>query len=328
MQDFFGNNPLLLPSILIGLSVLVAGVSIAIWMSESQKRRVQQRLQDLDRPLEYVEEELDVLRDEKLSSIPVFDAMLGKLRVARQIENLLLQADLDMKVGAFVLLTLVAAAAGGLVAYLYAPFGEVLAVPAALLTGSIPWGVVLRKKINRQAMFERQFPDSLDLMVGALRSGMAFTGSLQIVAEESPDPVSKEFTLVFEEQRLGLELRSAFDKMLRRMDSNELRLFVTAVLLQKDMGGNLAEILEGTAHVIRDRFRILGDVKTITAQARLSGMILTFLPLVMAVIILFMAPDYLRTLLTDPAGPYLIGFAVMLQLVGFIAIRKIIAIKV
>jgi tight adherence protein B len=165
-------------------------------------------------------------------------------------------------------------------------------------------------------------------MTGALRSGMAFTGALQVVSEESPDPVATEFRIVFEEHRLGLSLRESLNSMTERIDSTELRLFVTAVLIQKDTGGNLAEILEGTAYVIRDRFRILGDVRTITAQARLSGIILTILPLVMAAALLVIVPDYMKTLVKDPVGPYLIGVAAALQIVGFLAIRKIVDIKV
>jgi tight adherence protein B len=157
---------------------------------------------------------------------------------------------------------------------------------------------------------------------------MAFTAALQVVAEECPDPVSNEFRIVFEENRLGMSLRDSFTDLTKRIDSTELRLFVTAVLIQKETGGNLAEILEGTAYVIRDRFRILGDVRTITAQARLSGLILTLLPLGMCVALMVIVPDYLKTLITDPVGPYMIGSAVFLQLVGYFFIRKIVNIKV
>jgi tight adherence protein B len=133
---------------------------------------------------------------------------------------------------------------------------------------------------------------------------------------------------VFEENRLGMSLRDSLTDMTKRIDSTELRLFVTAVLIQKDTGGNLAEILEGTAYVIRDRFRILGDVRTITAQARLSGLILTALPLAMTAALMIIVPDYLKTLVRDPVGPYLIGAAAFMQLLGYFLIRRIVNIKV
>ena len=318
---------LVLTSLLIALSVFALGLFITLWVGEAQKRKVRRRLESLERPLEATDEAPELLRDESLSSVPFFDALLHKMKLALHLETMLLQADLSMKVGPFLLIILLSGAIGGLVALALSPWA-VVAIPAALITGSIPLVVVHRKRVQRLRKFERQFPDALDLMTGALRAGMAFTGALQVVAEESPDPVSKEFTIVFEEHRLGLGLREALESMLRRVDSNELRLFVTAVLLQRDMGGNLAEILEGTAAVIRDRFRILGDVRTITAQARLSGVILSLLPIAMAVVITIIAPEYLRILIEDPIGPYMIGAAVFLQVVGYFSIRRIINIRV
>ena len=134
--------------------------------------------------------------------------------------------------------------------------------------------------------------------------------------------------ILFEENRLGLDMRDALVKLTRRVDSAELRLFVTAVLLQRETGGNLTEILERTAYIIRDRFRILGDVKTMTAQARLSGLILSGLPIMLAGVIFVLAPDYLRVLINDPAGPYLVGSALTLQVVGYVVMNRIVSIKV
>ncbi|HEX9158175.1 MAG TPA: type II secretion system F family protein, partial [Syntrophales bacterium] len=191
-----------------------------------------------------------------------------------------------------------------------------------------PLLVVLRKRSNRLRTFESLLPDALDLVTGALRSGMAFSGALQVVAEESPDPISKEFTIVFEEHRLGIDLQESLRNMTQRVDSRELRIFVTAVLLQKETGGNLAEILEGTADIIRDRFRILGEVRTLTAQARLSGVILAILPISLAVVLSVISPGYLMILVKDPVGPMIISVAVGLQVIGFLVIRRIISIKV
>ena len=142
------------------------------------------------------------------------------------------------------------------------------------------------------------------------------------------DPVGAEFGVVFEENRLGLDMRDALKKLGERIDSAELQLFVTAVIMHRETGGNLAEILEGTAAVIRDRFRILGDVRSMTAQARLSGIILTVLPLVMAGLIMFVAPDYLLGLLDDPLGTRMIVAAISLQVIGFLVMRRIVNIKV
>ena len=135
-------------------------------------------------------------------------------------------------------------------------------------------------------------------------------------ADESPDPVGREFAILTEETRLGLDMKEALKKLAGRVDNAELHLFTTAVILQRETGGNLPEILENTSTIIRDRFRILGDVRSMTAHARLSGFILTVLPLAMAVIILFVAPDYLRGMWNDPLGPLLVMSAAAMQIVG------------
>lgn len=322
-------NQLLIVSLLVAGSVFMVGIAGLMFMNDRRRRQVQRRLED------YVEVEgseefgtqSSILRDTALSSNPALDNLLRNVPAARSLQAMLLQADVGMRVGTFSMLTLGVAALGG---FLAASISGLLwaAIPGGLLLGLIPLVVIHRKKENRRMTFEKQFPDALDLMVGALRSGMALPGAIQVVSEESPDPVATEFRIVFEEQRLGLTLREAFMGMIERVDSTELRLFVTAVLIQRETGGNLAEILEGTAAVIRDRFRILGDVKTITAQARFSGGVLTVLPLVMAVFLIITAPDYMKIMITDPIGPWLIASAVFLQLAGFLWIRKIINIKV
>jgi tight adherence protein B len=313
---------------LVFAAVFAAGLGLFFLFLDRKKVRVRKRLGELSRlGVPEAVMEASILRDDTLSSVPVFDRILRRFSLAENSRSLIAQADVNMQVGTFVLITLVLALLGGLIATMGSHIWWAFPV-GALAVGWIPYFVLYRKKEIRRRMFERQFPDALDLMTGALRSGMAFTAALQMVAEECPDPVSGEFRIVFEETRLGMSLRESFSELTKRIDSAELRLFVTAVLIQKETGGNLAEVLEGAAFVIRDRFRILGDVRTITAQARLSGLILTILPLGMCAALLVMAPDYLKTLIKDPVGPYLIGVAAFLQVVGFLFIRKIINVKV
>jgi tight adherence protein B len=204
----------------------------------------------------------------------------------------------------------------------------IFALPIGAFMASLPVMVARHKKAKRIREFERQFPDALDMLTNALRAGMALTAAIQVVAEESPNPVGAEFAILFEENRLGLDLKEALKKLSERVDSAELHLFVTAVIIQRETGGNLAEILQGTAAVIRDRFRILGDVRSMTAQGRLSGLILSGLPLAMAGLIIVMAPEYLKGLLDDPVGPYIIAAAATMQVVGFLIMRRIVDIKV
>jgi tight adherence protein B len=246
---------------------------------------------------------------------------------ARRLEVLLVQADVKMKTGPFVMMMLAIGATTALLVdmVLHRPF---VGLGLGLFAASIPVLVVRYKKKKRTLQFEEQFPDSLDMLTSALRAGLALTAAIQVVAEEAPDPVGHEFRVLFEENRLGLDLKHAVQMMAERVDSTEARLFATALILQRETGGNLAEVLDGTAAVIRDRFRILRDVRTMTAQARMSGGILMMLPMALAVVIMILAPDYLKGLVHDPSGKFLIPMALFLQLTGFLIMRKIVDIKV
>jgi tight adherence protein B len=192
----------------------------------------------------------------------------------------------------------------------------------------VPYLVVLIKMNRRMALFSEQFPDAIDMITNALRAGFAMNGAIQMVAEESPEPVGTEFKILFEEQKLGLDLKQALLNFGNRMDNTDVPIFVTAVLIQRDTGGNLAEVLENIAYVIRDRYRILGEVRTFTTQGRLSGLILGMLPVIMAGVLSILSPGYLEHMTEDQLGSVLISVAVGLQIIGFFWIRKCVNIKI
>jgi len=320
---------LLIPSIGIALTILLAAAGVLLIMQGQGQKRVRDRLHDVIIASEHEGADTSsvIVRDMDLSTVPLLNHLLKNAQWALRLDRLLVQADVSMRLGTFLMLMMVLFALGAIVPtmVLHKPlFG----LPLGIVMGIAPLFFVKKRKRARVLRFERQFPDALDMLTNALRAGMALNGAIQVVAEESPDPVGKEFAILFEENRLGLDMKEALRKLGERVDSAELNLFVTATILQRETGGNLVEVLEGTAAVIRDRFRILGDVRTLTAQARLSGMVLTVLPLVMAGIILTVAPDYLKGLMADPLGRYLIGLAVSLQVIGFFVMRRIVDIKV
>src|SRR5258706_2407174 len=176
--------------------------------------------------------------------------------------------------------------------------------------------LVVYKKNQRMKAFAQEFPDALDLLVSALRAGLAFSAAMQIVAEESPEPVRGEFAITVEEQSLGIDAREAMVNLTNRVDSIDLRFFVTAVLLQRDTGGNLAEILHNTSVLIRERFRILGDIKTFTAQGRMTGWILSILPLGMAVMMYVTSPEWFKPMLVEGGGRVALIVAGTMQLLG------------
>jgi tight adherence protein B len=320
---------LLVPSLLISLTIVLGAIGVLLIARGIAAKRIRDRLQDVIMSEEDDKNRINavILRDMDLSTIPLFNTILKNMGWAQRMDNLLVQGDIPMRLGSYLLLMLVLCLLG-MVVTIYVGHSLLVALPVGIAVGLIPLLYARYKKMKRVRQFELHFPDALDMLTSALRAGLAFTGAIQVVAEESPDPVAKEFKILFEENRLGLDMKEGLRKLSERVDSTELRLFVTAIILQRETGGNLSEILEGTAAVIRDRFRILGDVRSMTAQARLSGLILALLPIAMAVIIMLLSPDYLKGLVADPIGKYLIGFAITLQVIGFLIMRRIVNIKV
>jgi tight adherence protein B len=311
------------------LFIFAAVASIAIgvyWMGATDRRAaIRRRLMELEEGIDGLD--ASILRVDRMSSIGLLNRSLARMHLAHRLESLLVQAGLTMKVSVFLLMSLSLAVLSGLLARQllhHVPLASFI----ALCAGIAPLLIVIYKKDRRVRMFNEQFPEAIDLMVSALRAGFALSGSIQLVADECPDPVGKEFRILFEEQKLGLDVREALLNFGSRLDSTDASLFVTAVLIQRDTGGNLAEVLEKISDVIRDRFRILGEVKTFTAVGRLSGFILGALPPVVALIMTMLNPDYMRILLDHPIGTHVISVAVIMQVLGFLVIRRIIDIKV
>jgi len=269
----------------------------------------------------------DVLKKELLSDLPPLQRVLSYLAVAQRVDTRLRQAGMEMKVGVFALLSLSLFTLGmlaGLLLHWHPGFALLLGFLLCL----VPNTVVNVKRKRRIKAFTAQFPDALEMFARSLRAGHSFTGAIQLVAQEMPHPMGAEFRQVFDEQNLGVPLREALTGMTRRVDSLDAKFFVTAILIQRETGGNLAEIIDKIAHVIRERFRIQGQLKIFTAQARMTGLVLTFLPVGVALAIGFINPDYIRPLLVEKMGRFLIVLAVCMQITGGLVIRKIIRIKI
>ena len=314
--------------VFVAILLFAAVATLVAAMAQRRKEHSDQALRERVGTTEGVAAGTLVLeRDTRMSTIPFLDGVLKKVALAQRAELFLYQAGMSMRVATFVLI--IAASAMGAYLISFAIFGKVLnAVFFLLVGGFLPIFFVGQKKNARMKAFAEEFPDTLDLLVSALRAGISFSGALQIVADESPEPVRSEFAIVVEEQALGLDLREALGNMATRVDSLDLKFFVTAVVLQRDTGGNLTEVLENTGKLIRDRFRILGDIMTFTAQGRLTGLILTCLPLGLAIFMAMLAPDYFHKMWDHPNGRMILGFAFIMQLLGGFAIRKIVDIKV
>jgi tight adherence protein B len=312
--------------------VVVVGLFLAIWMfaGSDTKQDVVRRRMDAVRKAERrgdVSLGLKLARDEMLSSVPVVHRLMLHWSWSVRLQERISQAGLTMKAGKVVLLS----GCLGLGTYLlvgafYPQF------PIALIFGaaatSAPFLVISWLREKRLRQFEERFPEALDLLGRAVRAGHAFTTGLEMIAKESSEPIAGEFRTTFEEQNFGLPLRDALLNMTERIPSIDVRFFVTALLIQKETGGNLAEILDGLARVIRDRFRIYREVKVRTAQGRLTAGILIALPIFMMIVLTVLNPTYMRVLFDDPRGPAILTVAAAMQFVGSLMLWKIIHIEV
>jgi len=192
----------------------------------------------------------------------------------------------------------------------------------------LPFIVLNVKRTRRMRVFEEQFPEGLDLISRALKAGHAFATGLKMVADEMPDPVGPEFRKTFDEQNFGLPMKDALENLTHRMPLLDVRFFATAVLIQRETGGNLAEILENLAHVVRERFKILRQVRVYTAHGRFTGYVLLALPAVLCVALSFINPDHMNLLFKHHIGQMLLVVAIIMQLIGYIWIKQVIKIEV
>jgi tight adherence protein B len=270
---------------------------------------------------------LKLVRDEMLSNVPWMHQLMMRWSWATKLQDFLMQSGLTIKPAKLLLVSGVA----GLVAYLIASYFFLhfyLALPVGIAAAVMPMAYVAFMRSRRLRKFEEHFPEALDLLGRAVRAGHAFTTGLEMISKECPEPLAGEFRTAFEEQNFGLPLRDALLNLTERVPIIDVRFFVTALLIQKETGGNLAEILDGLARVIRDRFRIYREVRVRTAQGRLTAGILIALPIAMIFLLGILNPHYVGVLFTDPWGPWVLGMAALLQVIGSAILWKIIHFEV
>lgn len=251
-------------------------------------------------------------------------------KLAKKIPNVgryLEQSGLNMSLGRLVAITL-GAFVGGIVLTLLFPVPSFLAPIVGLIAGVIPFTWVYYKRLKRLALFGRQLPDALDLLGRSLRSGHSLPNGFHLVGTEMKQPLAGEFYRVFEEQNLGIPMEQALDSMAERIPNLDLRFFATAVILQRTTGGDLAEILDKISTLIRARMKLLGTIAALTGEGRISGSVLLSMPPALFLYMLYVNPVYIKPLFTDELGKYMIFGAVVMQLLGAIAIKKIITIRV
>ena len=317
------------------LTFLAVFIVVALLLTATGAAGSQQTKQSIERlnallaaPQRKTEDELvDIRKTELFSAVPWINALLIRLDIAPKLRRLLYQADMTITPGTLILISLACAAASGCLVYLRAGAG-LLALALAAAAGAAPFLFALRKRAQRFQKFEQGLPAALDLMVSAMRAGQSLVSALGIVAHQSPDPIGREFRICFDEQNYGLELRTAMQNLVTRVPLQDMRIVTSAILIQKESGGNLAEVLDKTAQITRERFRIKNQIRVHTAQGRLTGWILTLLPAVLGLLMYMTSPASMSVLWKNPAGLKLLYTAGAMEFIGGLLIRKIVRIRV
>jgi tight adherence protein B len=322
--------PAALIAIFVFVVVALAAFSLGSIFDQrnARARLIKERLANERKAPELAaEEELALLRDEQLSQIPALDNLLRRSARVTDIQKMLAQAGMTMRAGNFLGMSALAGVLATFVAYALSKRVEVAWI--AMLVGFVlPYSYASFRRTKRFEKFEELFPEAIDTLARAVRAGHAFTTALEMITSEVAEPVSSEFRQLYEEQKFGMPVRDALLNLTERMPLVDVKFFVTAVMLQRETGGNLAEILDNLSYVIRERFKIQRQVRVYTAQGRLTMALLMGMPPIIVTVMLVLNPSFIRPLFSDPIGHTLLVAGITLQTVGYFVIRKIIRIQV
>ena len=319
----------ILIAFLVALSALmlfIFGLGVANYAARARRERVDARLNALAMAGPDVSTQ-DLMRRTIYSEVPWFHHFLAGLHWSRNFDKVLRQAGIKGTAGVYIL----AAALIG-----FSVLGVVQLITGSLLAGliggaalcPIPILKVYRKRTQRMNAFQRQLPDALDLIARALKAGNTFSGGMRMVADEFPDPIGPEFGITLDEINFGVDTEKALQNLLDRVDCPDLQFFVVSVNIQRETGGNLSEIVGNTASLIRDRFKLLGRIRVLSAEGRLSAIILLAMPFGIAFIIFLINPGYMSLLFTERLGRMMIGTNLVLMTIGALFIRKMVNFKV
>lgn len=318
----------------LGVFLLGAGAVFGVYHvlfglpGELAKRRIEHRLSEVQ--LGAAPDDADapqLVKRATEGALPGLDRMAARTAGGSALGRLIEQTGMKISVSTVLLLSVLlgivfAIVAASTIRLLVAP------IAGALLGMAAPFMFLRHRKNSRLKKFEEQFPEALDLLSRAIRAGHAFTTAMGMVADEALDPVGPEFRKTFDEQNFGLPLKDALNAMTERVPLLDVRFFVTAVLIQRETGGNLSEILDNLAHVVRERFKILRQVRVYTAHGRLTGYVLMALPAALAIALSFINPEHINLLFTERMGQMMVTAAIIMQIVGYLWIKRVVKIEV
>lgn len=317
--------------VLLGfLAVVLLLEGLYVYWSDTKSpevRRVEQRLRAISAGGQVEEGELSMIRQRLLSESPTFQRLLLSMPRAQQLDRLMQQAG-DRNTVSHLLGVCAMLALGGLLVGLLLRWPWFFVLGAVVALTLLPFGLLLRRRNKRLRQIEAQLPDALDLMSRAMRAGHAFPVALAMVGSEAPQPIASEFRITSDEIGFGVSTDNALNNLAARVPSPDVRYFVMAVIIQRETGGNLSELLGKLAELVRERFKLFAKVRVLAAEGKLSAWILTLLPFAVALVISIINPKYIMTLFTDPVGINLVYGALVMMALGIFAMWRIIDIKV
>lgn len=312
-----------LAALFVAVLFLLSAVYTLVWQPMRQRRKVAQRLNETSQAyLRRVQIVKARLEDQTSSGLNLLRFLFGKDRL-RRLQKELLQADVYRSPVEFVGLVVILAGAGvvlGLVFLRSFIFGLLFALPLAFL----PFLWLKQKKTYKAQKVEAQLPDAMEMLARSLKAGHTLPSAAELLGQELDHPLGTEFRIAYEEQRFGLSMTEALNNMLERVDSRDLKYFVTAVLIQTDTGGNLVEIVEKIAQLIRARLNFKAKIRSLTAEGRLSAVVLTVLPIIVFFAMTFIKYEYEMALFKEPVGRVMLGFAFVLLITGSIIMRRLV----
>ncbi len=317
-------------ALLVFLVVALVAFAVGSLLDQrnAQARLIKDRLASVQKaPERNPAADIALLRDEQLSRISIFDTLLRRSARVSAMQEALSQAGMKVRAGNFLLLCVLCGLVAGAAALIFAR-NPAIAWAALIIGGFLPYSVVSYRRQKRFEKIEELFPDAIDTLARAVRAGHAFTTALEMISTEVPEPLASEFRQLFEEQKFGMPVRDALMNFTERVPLVDVKFFVTAVMLQRETGGNIAEILGNLSYMIRERFKIQRQVKVHTAQGRLTMALLMGMPPTVVAILLVFSPEFVRPLFYDPIGHTLLVVSIALQTIGYFVIRKIIKIQV
>lgn len=315
----------------IGIFLLALGVIEGSYlafrtMRDPERMAVRRRLSALPTS-SYESESIDITRKKLISEVPWLNRVLLIFHWTDNLRRLLEQAGIQRTPGFFILVSVLLAGGTFLIGSWINPH-YIIIIPVAIIVGSLPFLYIYSKKNRRMHKFETQLPDAMELIARALKAGHAFSSGLKMVADEFDDPIGTEFSKTSNEINLGVSVPDALKNLPNRVGCPDLNFFVISVILQRETGGNLAEILENIAFLVRERFKLQGQIRVLSAEGRLSAIVLIGIPFFVALAISIISPGYIETLFTDPFGKILVFLALVMMAVGILIMRRMVDVKV